>query len=96
MSAIQSGEKFSHKQLRMLLIEMILQYLEGGVRLRFVLTSGVTIYQQMSATLPPDLLEAVTTLSYLAEHTNVTKPYTFVEHQKIEDQLVTIMQRLQK
>jgi hypothetical protein len=75
---------------------MILRYLEGEVSLSFVLTSGAAIHDKLSTKLSQDLLDATATLAYLAGQVNPKKPYTFIEHQRIEDKLVTIMQQLQK
>lgn len=96
LDALLAGKEFSNLKLRILLVEMILHYLEGDVSLTFILTSGAAIHHRIASKLAPDLLEATSTLSYLAEHVNTKKPYSFVEHQKIEDTLATIMQQLQQ
>lgn len=96
LADIEAGKVLSDKRLRTLLVVMILKYLEGEVTLNFVLQSGASIYQHLSTKLAPDLLEATSSMTHLVEQIKDKKPHSFVEHQRIEDQLVTILNSLQK
>ncbi len=96
MTTLLAGKDFSNEKLRILLVAMILKYLEGSITLTYLLTTGADIYQQHDSQLSPDLLEATSTLAYLAEQVRDKKPHSFVEHQKIEDKLVTLLQNLQE
>jgi hypothetical protein len=74
----------------------VVKAVEGDVSLTFVLTTGATIHHHLSTKLAPDVLEATSKLAEISEQIKEKKPHSFVEHQKIEDKLVTIMQQLQK
>ncbi|HYT41207.1 MAG TPA: hypothetical protein VEP90_02570 [Methylomirabilota bacterium] len=91
---ISGSTDVSNQQVKMLLVETILKYLQGEVMLNFVLTTGAAIHRKYGTHLTLDLIEATTTLTGLAEHIDTTKPRSFVEHQKIEDQLATILAKL--
>lgn len=96
LATITSGGAYSDQKLRMLLVELILTHLEGNEPLSFVLTSVATIYHHMNGKLAPDLLTAITVLAELADQVNTKRPESFIEQQKIEDQLVSILHQLQK
>ncbi len=96
LAAIRAGKVLSNQQIRILLVEILLQYLENEIPLSLILSTGAALHQQYHAQLDPDLLQATATLADLAEHTTPRKSYSFLEHQKIEDTLATIQQQLTK
>lgn len=97
LTAIQSGTKsFSNKELRILLVRAILDYFEGKILLRNVFPLSIAIHKQTSTPLDTDITDACTHLEGIQEQLSTGTIHSFLAHQHIEDQLVTILNSLQK
>ena len=97
LAALYAGERqFSCREFRILLVQAILAYFEGHIYLRTVLLVGSVDTTHLIPPIEADITEACSILNALYAQTEHKTVLTFTEHQRIENQLVALLDILQK